>query len=73
MAQERAGDEIRRGGRNDDLHDGGQREYDAVEGGAGIQSPTDAALNTDYCMYAKPGEQVVREAYRAALATAPRL
>lgn len=35
---------------------------------AELYAPTDAALNTDYCMYAKPGETVVRAAYRAALA-----
>jgi hypothetical protein len=32
-----------------------------------LYAAADAATNTDYCMYAKPGEAVVRQAYRLML------
>jgi hypothetical protein len=28
-----------------------------------LYDPADAATNTDYCMYAKPGQQVVADYY----------
>jgi hypothetical protein len=28
-----------------------------------LYAPEDAASNTDYCMYAKPGQQVVADYY----------